>query len=171
MERAWVLERKISKKVNITKFLSFFTKNIMSFKISDNKLLKKYTKIWKKVKNILKIKFDSEPVYGDNDQYIKTKIKTHDKNGNTTFQGKNVPIENASCKCLSLIMLYFVVKVKEKYYPQTLLEECKYEIKKNKMENLIIDELETSSSDDETDTDSDNDDEFDNKKYNVESNE
>ena len=171
MERAWVLERKISKKVNITKFLSFFTKNIMSFKISDNKLLKKYTKIWKKVKNILNIKFDSEPVYGNNDQYIKTKIKTHDKNGNTTFQGKNVPIENASCKCLSLIMLYFVVKVKEKYYPQTLLEECKYEIKKNKMENLIIDELEASSSDDETDTDSDNDDEFDNKKYNVESNE
>ena len=171
MERAWVLERKISKKVNITKFLSFFTKNIMSFKISDNKLLKKYTKIWKKVKNILNIKFDSEPVYGNNDQYIKTKIKTHDKNGNTTFQGKNVPIENASCKCLSLIMLYFVVKVKEKYYPQTLLEECKYEIKNNKMENLIIDELEASSSDDETDTDSDNDDEFDNKKYNVESNE
>ena len=41
----------------------------------------------------------------------------------------------------------------------------------NKMENLIIDELEASSSDDETDTDSDNDDEFDNKKYNVESNE
>ena len=143
----------------------------MSFKISDNKLLKKYTKIWKKVKNILNIKFDSEPVYGDNDQYIKTKIKPHDKNGNTTFQGKNVHIKNASCKCLSLIMLYFVVKVKEKYYPQTLLEECKYEIKKNKMENLIIDELEASSSDDETDTDSDNDDEFDNKKYNVESNE
>ena len=39
------------------------------------------------------------------------------------------------------------------------------------MENLIIDELEAISSDDETDTDSDNDDEFYNKKYNVESNE
>ena len=40
----------------------------MSFKIRDNKLLKKYTQIWKKVKNSLNIKFDSKPVYGDTDQ-------------------------------------------------------------------------------------------------------
>ena len=40
----------------------------ISFKISDNKLLKKYNQIWKKVKNLLNIKFDSEPVYGDNDK-------------------------------------------------------------------------------------------------------
>ena len=39
----------------------------------------------------------------------------------------------------------------KKYYPKTLLEECKYETKNNKMENLINDELEPSSSDDETD--------------------
>ena len=31
----------------------------MSFKISDNKLLKKYNQIWKKVKNLLKIKFNT----------------------------------------------------------------------------------------------------------------
>ena len=57
---------------------------------------------------------------------------------------------------LSLIMLNSVVKVKKKYYPQTLLEECKYEIKKNKMESFINDELEPSSSDDKSDSDSDN---------------
>ena len=44
-------------------------------------------------------------------------------------------------------------------YPQTLLKECKYEIKKNKMENLINDDLDLSSSD-ESDNESDN--EFDN---------
>ena len=53
--------------------------------------------------------------------------------------------EKASYKCLSIIMLDSVVKVKKKYYPQTLLEECKYEIKKTKMENLTDDELEASS--------------------------
>ena len=53
-------------------------------------------------------------------------------------------------------MLESVVKVKKKYYPQTLLEECKYEIKKTKLENLINDDLEPSSSDDETKNDSDN---------------
>ena len=29
-----------------------------------------------KVKSLLSIKFNSEPVYGNNDKYIKTKIKT-----------------------------------------------------------------------------------------------
>ena len=114
----------------------------MSFKISDNKLLKEYTQIWKKVKNLLNIKFDSKPVYGDNDKYIKTKRKIYDNNVNTNFHGKKVPRENASYKCLSLIMLDSVVKVKKKYYPQTLLEECKYEIKKTKMESFINDEFE-----------------------------
>ena len=47
----------------------------MSFKVSDNKLLKKYNKIWKKFSNLMNIKFDSEPVYGDNDKYINTKNK------------------------------------------------------------------------------------------------
>ena len=40
----------------------------MSFKIIDKRLLKKYTQIWKKVKNLLNIKFDTEPVHGDNDK-------------------------------------------------------------------------------------------------------
>ena len=52
-----------------------------------------------------------------------------------------MPKENGSCKLLSLIMLNSVVKIEKKYYPQTLLEECKYETKKIKMENLINDEL------------------------------
>ena len=46
----------------------------MSFKVGDNKLLKKYSKIWKKNSNLVNIEFDSEPVYGDNDKHIKTKI-------------------------------------------------------------------------------------------------
>ena len=68
-------------------------------------------------------------------------------------------------------MLDSVVKVKKKYYPETILEECKYEIKKTKMENLIDDELKASSFDDEADIVSDNDekesnDEKDNDKSN-----
>ena len=58
----------------------------MLFKISDNKLLKKYTQIWKKVRNLLNIKFDSEPVFGENDKYKKAKIKVQDGNLNTSFQ-------------------------------------------------------------------------------------
>ena len=53
----------------------FDSNKTMSFKDRDNKMLKKYSKIWKRVSNFLDKKFDSEPVYGDNDKYIKTKIK------------------------------------------------------------------------------------------------
>ena len=58
-------------------------------------------------------------------------------------------------------MLDSVIKAKKKYYPQTLLEECKYEQKRIKIENLIDDDLEKSESDsdsnDETEYDNDND--------------
>ena len=118
----------------------------MSFKVNDNKLLKKYNKIWEKISNLMNIEFDREPVYGDNDKYIKTKIKTYEDRVNTNFQGKKVPKENASYKCLSLIMSNSVIRVNKKYDPQTLLEDCKYVIRKNKMENLNNDDLDLSSS-------------------------
>ena len=136
---------------------SFESNSTTSFKISDKQLLKKQNQIWKKVKNLLKIKFDSEPVYGDNDKQIKTKIKVYESNVNINFQDKGMSKEKASYKCLSIIMLDSVVKMKKKYCPQTLLEECKYEIKKTKIEDFIDDELEASSSDDETDVATDDD--------------
>ena len=74
---------------------------------------------------------------------------------NTNFQGKKVPKENASYKCLSLIMLNSVFRANKKFYPQMLLEECKYVIRKNKMENLINNDLNLSSSD-ESDNDNGN---------------
>ena len=53
----------------------------------------------------MKIKFDIEPRYGDNDKYIKTKRKIYDGNVNTNFQDKEMPKEKTSYKCLSIIML------------------------------------------------------------------
>ena len=40
-----------------------------------------------------------------------------------------------------------VIRANKKYYPDTLLEECKHEIRKNKTENFINDDLDPSSSD------------------------
>ena len=114
----------------------------MSFKMSNKQLLKKYSQIWKKDSSLLNIKSDSETVYGDNDKYIKTKIKTYGGSVIANFQSKKMPKEKATCKSLSIIMLDSVVKAKKKHYPQTFLKECKYEAKKIKMENLIDDDLE-----------------------------
>ena len=114
-----------------------------------------YTQICKNIVDLFNIKFDSGPVYGVNDKYIKTKIKIYEYKLNINFQGKKLPKENSTHKYLLLIMLDSVVISKKKYYPQKLLKEWKYEMKKTKMENLIKDNFEPSSSD-----------EFDNESYN-----
>ena len=41
----------------------FDSNNTMSFKVNDNRLLKKYTKIWERVSILLNIEFDSEVIW------------------------------------------------------------------------------------------------------------
>ena len=72
----------------------------MSFNITDKKLLKNYTKIWGKVRNLMDIKVDSERVYDDNDKSMKAKIKIYKDKVNTNFQGQKVLKENASYRCI-----------------------------------------------------------------------
>ena len=98
----------------------------MSFIVKDKRLLKKYTKIWETIEGLMKINFESKPVYGEDVKYIKTKIKTYAGSIITNFHNKKMPKEKAPCKCLSIIMIDSVIKANKKYYPQTLLEECKY---------------------------------------------
>ena len=112
-----------------------FDKNqsdVMSFKVINKEVLKKYTKIWEKISSLIGKEFDSEPVSGDNNKYINTKIKSYGDKINANFQGKEIPKENASYKSLSLTMIGSVIRVNKRYYSQALLGECKYEIKKNR---------------------------------------
>ena len=88
----------------------------MSFKISNKQLLKKYNQIWKRVETLLKIESDSKPVYGDDDKYIKTKIKVYGANVNTNFQDEKMPKDKAPSNWLSIIMLDSVIKAKTKFF-------------------------------------------------------
>ena len=47
----------------------------ISFRANNKQLLKKYDKIWRKVEKLMRIDFESKPVYGDDEKYIKTKVK------------------------------------------------------------------------------------------------
>ena len=131
----------------------------MSFIVKD-KFLKKYSKIWETIEGLMKITFESKPVYGEVVKYIKTKIKTYAGNIITNFHNKKIPKEKAQCKCLSIIMIDSVIKANKKYYPQTLLEECKYTQEKIKIKNYINEDLEDRESDsdsnNETESDIDN---------------
>ena len=92
----------------------------------------------------MKIDFERKPVCGDDDKYIKTKIKIYAVSVITNFQ---------------IIMIDSVIKANKKYHPETLLEECKYVQEKIKTENYIDENLEksgsNSNSNDETESDND----------------
>ena len=119
----------------------------MSFIVKDKQLLKKYAKIWETTEELMKINFESNPVYGEDVKYIKTKIKMYAGSLITNFHNKKMPKEKAPCKCLSIIMIDSVIKANKKYYPQTFLEECRYIQEKIKIENYINEDLENNESD------------------------
>ena len=148
----------------MTGYARKFNKNAtMSFIVKDKKLLKKYSKIWEAFEGLMKITFQSKPVYGEDVKYIKTKIKTYAGNIITNFYNKKMPKEKAPRKCLSIIMIDSVIKANKKYYRQRLLGECKYTQEKIKIENYINEDLEDSEPNSDTDTnngtESDNDNE------------
>ena len=62
----------------MTGYARKFEENVtMSFRANNEQLLKNYNKIWENVEKLMRIDFESKPVYGDNDKYIKTKIKIY----------------------------------------------------------------------------------------------
>ena len=132
----------------MTGYAKKFNENAtMSLRVNNKQPLKNYKKIWGKVEKLLRIDFESKPVYGDDDKYIKTKIKIYAGSMITNFHNKKMPKEKAPCKCLSIIMIDSVIKTNKKYYPQTFLEECKYMQEKIKTENYIDEELDSDSND------------------------
>ena len=120
--------------------------------IKDKKLLKNYNKIWKKIERLMSIDFDSKTVYGDDNKYIKTKIKTYKDSIIKNFYynkkwSKKTPEEKILHKCLSIIIQDSVLYAYEKYYPQIFLE-CKYAIENIKTKNYIDNELKPESDSD-----------------------
>ena len=127
--------------------------------IKDIQILKSYNKIWKEIEKLMKIDFNTETTYDDDDyddKYIKTKIKTYKDSIITNFYNKKgskkIPEEKVPHKCLSIIILDSVIYAYEKYHPQTFLEECKYMKENIKSKNYIDMELES-----ESDSNSDSD--------------
>ena len=110
-----------------------------------------------KKKKLIDTDFNTKPTYGDDDKYIKTKIKIYEDNMTTNSynkkRSKNVPKETTSHEYLSIIILDSVLYAYEKYHPQIFLEECKYVKENIKTKNYIDMELESES---DSDSDSDN---------------
>ena len=127
----------------------------MSFRVKNKQALKNYNEIWEKAEKLLKINFESKPVYGD--KYIKTKITTNACSRLQVFIIKKC-LKKSTMQGFINNNVDSVIKANKKYYPQTFLEESKYT---QETENYIDGNFKESESDsdsnDETESDIDND--------------
>ena len=128
----------------------------MSFFTTNNAFLERYTAIWEKISDLVKKKFDSDSIY--NKKYINTKIRSYNNDIITNFpnidnKNNKLPEKNKPYKCMSLISLDSIIKFNEKYYPQTLLQECVYKLINKKVENIITNINLDSSSESENELD------------------
>ena len=111
----------------------------MSFVTDDEKIYKKYNRIWEVIRNLLKIDFTVNPVRDD--IYLVAKLKIFNGINRTTFTNNAIPIEKDHYICIPVINIDSVLKIDKKAYPQAYLEQCKYKLKKRKIVNYIDDEI------------------------------
>ena len=124
----------------------------MYFKASDKKLFKKYTKLWKKISDLVGNELYNNMYYENNEKdirYINSRISIINGEIETTFYNnfnKNVePKENVTYDCFSLIDLNSTnEKINDDndyvWYPEVYLKECQYKkkIKKKKFLNKVF---------------------------------
>ena len=92
----------------------------MSFFIKGDEVKEKYKQIWDVIKNKLKIKFHSLPVYDK--KYFKTKVQEDEGMIKTNFLGHGMPKENIHYTCIACITINSVMKMDKKYFPQVYLQ-------------------------------------------------
>ena len=85
----------------------------------------------------MRIDFESKPVHCGDEKHIKAKINIYADSIITNFHNQKMPKEKAPCKCLSITKIDSVIKANKKYYPQTLLEKCKYIQEKQKSRTIL----------------------------------
>ena len=115
----------------------------MSFLIKDDDVSDKYNEVWNKVKKILNIKFHSIPVYDEN--YIKLKVREFGGVIKTNFLVDETPKENVHHTSIACITIDSLMRMRKNELSATLLEECKYKIKKIKMFKFINTDFESES--------------------------
>ena len=100
------------------------TKWIYCF-IKDVELLETYNDIWNNVSYSIKKELDFEPIH--NNEFLKTEIRSYGHEA-TDFHDNEIPKVDFT----SIILIDFVLKKGENYYPQVFLKECKHIEKEKK---------------------------------------
>ena len=87
----------------------------MSFLAVDDDVILKCNKICKKIKKLLSVEFDCQPVYDE--KYIKTRVKTFDNKVIIKFTDNEIPKENTHYSCIAVICVDSVIRLEKENYP------------------------------------------------------
>ena len=89
----------------------------MSFMTEDKDTYSKYFEICGKVKNLLVVKFRTNPIRDE--KYLTTKVKVFNGVNKTTFTNDKIPKEKNHYVCIAAINIDSVMKIdKKKYIPK-----------------------------------------------------
>ena len=91
----------------------------ISFLIKDDELFKKFN-VWKNANNTIDKEFDID--LACNWKYLKTKIKSYNGKINTNFHNNKIAKESSQFIYLTLILVDYVYKTGNNYFPQVILE-------------------------------------------------
>ena len=106
----------------------------MCFMIKNDDVLDKYGEIWDKVKNTLKIKFHSMPVYDE--KYMKVKVREFNGVIKTTFLSDKIPKESMHYFCIACITIDSVMRMEKKELSKSLFRRVQIQIKENEDEQI-----------------------------------
>ena len=113
----------------------------MSFEIFDKKLSKKYTKIWKKISDLVGKEFHNNLYYEDdknNIRYINSRISIINDEIKTNCHNNVEPKQKVAYDSFSLKDFNSILrKNDDTCYPQVCLEEFQYRIKKIKKKRWL----------------------------------
>ena len=99
----------------------------MSFVIKNDDLLKKYNKIWNKIKKTLNVKFHSMLVY--NKKYIKAKVRGFNGAVKANFLGDEIPREGGHYACITIDS---VMRMKKNELSTSLFKRMQVQNEKDK---------------------------------------
>ena len=88
-----------------------------------------------KLKIFSNIKLKVLPVYDD--RYIKTKIRTYGDKVYTNFRDLNLPEDDIECESFTVISIDSLLVYDGKFYLQTFLDNCAYEIVNKQMTDYL----------------------------------
>ena len=95
-------------------YIKYFENGVknMSFLIKGKGVWEKYKQIQDVIKNKLRIKFHSKPIYEK--KYLKTKVREYDSGIKTNFLDNAMPKENVHYTCIACITIDSVMRMDKK---------------------------------------------------------